>query len=399
MIAALAQGESSIEGLAFAEDTKSTLRCLEALGVRLEAEEERIRVRGNGLRGFRHASGVLDAGNSGTTMRLLAGILSGQQFSSEITGDGSLRKRPMRRVLDPLARMGARITGTPEGTAPLRIEPVDRLHAITYEMPVASAQVKSAILFAGLYADGTTTVVETLPTRDHTERMLGLDTRKQNGKHVVAIEGGMSIEPRAYVVPGDFSSAMFLLVAGLIVPHSGIVVRNVGLNPTRTAALEILKSMGADVTILDQRTAAGEVMGDVRARTSSLRTNMEIGAENVPALIDEFPILSVAAAFAEGEFTVRGAGELRHKESDRIQTIVTNLKAIGVEAEESADGFRVQGTPSVRGGNVTSEGDHRIAMAFAIAGLASSAGVAIEGGESAAISFPGFWEFVSRAQS
>jgi 3-phosphoshikimate 1-carboxyvinyltransferase len=397
MLAALAGGESTIEGLGIAEDPQSTMRCLEALGVELECGAGTIEVFGNGPRGFKQAKGALDAGNSGTTLRLLTGILSGQSFPSVMTGDESLRKRPMKRVVEPLTQMGARIRSTMEGTAPLHIEPVEKLHAITYELPVASAQVKSAILLAGIYAEGTTTVIEAVPTRDHTERMLGLQSKQQDGKSLISIHGGMSIEPRTYVVPGDISSALFLVVAALIVSRSEIVLRNVGLNPTRTAALDLLKQMGGVITILEERTVAGEAIGEIRVRSSSLRTNLAIGAEDVPALIDELPILAIAAACAEGTFTVTGAAELRHKESDRIRTIVANLRSIGVAAEETTDGFIVHGRTDVRGGKVDSAGDHRIAMAFAVAGLRSQDGVVIEGAESAAVSFPGFWEVLARA--
>jgi 3-phosphoshikimate 1-carboxyvinyltransferase len=327
-------------------------------------------------------------------MRLLAGILSGQQFSSEITGDGSLRKRPMRRVLDPLARMGARITGTPEGTAPLRIEPVDRLYAITYEMPVASAQVKSAILLAGLYADGVTTVVENVPTRDHTECMLGLEVGREQEKREVQVQGGMKIEAKKYVVPGDISSAAFLLSAALLTPQSEVVIRNVGLNPTRTAVLDVFRQMGGSIELTNRREVAGETIGDVVARSSELSTGFELQGARIAALIDEIPILAVTATFAKGLFVVRDAQELRAKESDRIKAIVTNLRTLGVEVEEYDDGFAFEGAKDIRGAELESFGDHRIAMAFAVAGLQARGGVKIRGAECVEISFPGFWEMV-----
>ncbi len=394
MISAIAEGRSEIEGLSAAADPVSTRRCLVDLGIDIEEKNGRVTVRGKGLRGLRAPANVLDAGNSGTTMRLLAGILVGQSFPSEITGDASLRNRPMQRVIEPLSRMGANIHGTERSTAPLHIEPVPTLDPITYRMPMASAQVKSALLLAGLYAEGCTTVVEPVPTRDHTERMLGLEIEREQGTTLVRVQGGMKLEGRKYVIPGDISSAAFLLSAALLTPRSEVELRDVGLNPTRTALLDVLRHMGARIELSNRREVAGEPLGNIIARSSELSTGFELKGSHVAALIDEIPILAVTAAFAKGVFVVREAQELRAKESDRIRAIVTNLRTLGVDVEEYEDGFALEGKHDLRGGEIESFGDHRIAMAFAVAGLRAHQGVTIRGAECVEISFPGFWDLL-----
>lgn len=399
MISALAGGNSVIEGVSAAADPVSTRQCLRALGVEIAEENGIVTVHGKGLRGLRSPAGVLDAGNSGTTMRLLAGMLVGQSFPSEITGDDSLRSRPMKRVIEPLSLMGANIQGSEESTAPLRIQPVSKLQSITYQMPLASAQVKSAILLAGLYAEGITTVVESIQTRDHTERMLGLEVQQEQGKQIVRVRGGMNIDGKKYVIPGDISAAAFLISAALLVPHSEIVIRNVGLNPTRTAVLDVFRQMGGRVELANRREVVGEPMGDIVAATSDLSTGFELKGERVAALIDEIPILAVTAVFARGLFVVRDAQELRVKESDRIKAIVLNLRAMGVEVEEYDDGFAFEGRTEIRGANLDSVGDHRIAMAFAVAGLRAREGVRIQGAECVEISFPRFWGTLKTLES
>lgn len=399
MISAIAEGRSEIEGISAAADPVSTRQCLSALGVEIEEKKGVVTVYGKGLRGLRSPERTLDAGNSGTTMRLLSGILVGQSFPSEITGDESLRSRPMQRVIEPLSLMGASIRGSDRSTAPLQIKPVSSLHPIRYHMPIASAQVKSAILFAGLYADGVTTVVEEMPTRDHTERMLGLEVEREQERRVIQVQGGMNIEGKKYVVPGDISSAAFLLSATLLTPRSEVVLRNVGLNPTRTAVLDVFRQMGGSIELTNKREIAGEPIGDIVARFSELSTGFELQGARVAALIDEIPILAVTAALAKGLFVVRDARELRAKESDRIKAIVTNLQALGVDVEEYEDGFAFEGKQELRGAEVESFGDHRIAMAFAVAGLRSRGGIKIRGAECVEISYPGFWETLKKLRA
>lgn len=393
MVASLARGTSEIVGGSGAQDPRSTQQCLIDLGVPIETRDNARVVRGSGLKGFRASARPLDAGNSGTTMRLLSGIMSGQDFPSVIVGDESLSKRPMRRILDPLREMGAEISGTSAGTAPLRISPSGRLHGIRYESAVPSAQVKSAILLAGLYAEGRTEVVERIPTRDHTERMLGLRPERRGDSVVVGVEGGTGPEPRQFLIPGDFSAAMYLLVAALIVPHSSLTVKNVGINPTRAAALNILRDMNGNIEVLDQRQNAGEPVADIRAQSSSLRSDITLGKREVSALIDEIPILAIAALFAEGTMSVRSAEELRNKESDRIAALVRNIRALGNEVEEYTDGFAFESKRNLIGATIESFGDHRIAMAFGVAGLALPR-VEIRDSDCVDISFPGFWKTI-----
>lgn len=399
MISAVAAGKSEIEGISAAADPVSTRQCLASLGVEIVEKGDILTVEGKGLRGLRAPVSVLDAGNSGTTMRLLSGILVGQSFPSEITGDASLRSRPMQRVIEPLTLMGASIRGSDRSTAPLQIKPVSRLHPIRYQMPIASAQVKSAILFAGLYADGITTVIEKVPTRDHTERMLGLEVGREEEKRVIQVQGGMKIEGKKYVVPGDISSAAFLLSAALLIPQSEVMVRNVGLNPTRTAVLDVFRQMGGSIELINRKEVAGEPLGDIVARFSELSTSFELKGARVAALIDEIPILAVTAAFAKGLFVVRDAQELRAKESDRIKAIVTNLRTLGVDVEEYDDGFAFEGKQELHGAEIESFGDHRVAMAFAVAGLRARGGAKVREAECVDISFPGFWEILKKLEA
>ncbi|HEY4613152.1 MAG TPA: 3-phosphoshikimate 1-carboxyvinyltransferase [Bacteroidota bacterium] len=391
MISALADGACEVTGLSGAADPVSTKTCLQSLGVEITERKNVTTVYGKGLHGLQAPKETLDAGNSGTTLRLLTGILSGQRFSSEMTGDESLRKRPMKRVMEPLQSMGADIRGTAEFTAPLRVNPVQKLKPISYDMPLASAQVKSAILLAGLYAEGITTVIESTPTRDHTERMLGLRVVERGGKQVAEVRGGMNITPCSFIVPGDISAAAFFVAAGMLVPNAEIRIQNVGLNPTRTAVLDVFRQMGGKIQVENRREISGEPIGDIVARTSELRSGFELKGGRVAAVIDEIPVIAVVAACSTGVFSVRDAKELRAKESDRIASIVSNLRALGLGVEEYDDGFAFESTGNLHGSRLQSYDDHRVAMAFAVAGLRASGETEIGDAECVDISFPGFW--------
>ncbi len=389
MLGALASGETTVFGFLHADDTDRTLVCLRALGVSIEEKETTLLVRGTGLR---QPAAPLDAGNSGTTMRLLAGILAGQPFETEITGDASLRGRPMDRVIEPLRQMGAEISAQGDGRyPPLRIRGA-RLRGITYALPVASAQVKSAVLLAGLFAEGTTMVMEPVPTRDHSERMMtyfGAQISRRG--NVITLSPG-ALRGREVRVPGDLSSAAFLLAAAAARPGSQVVVEEVGLNPTRTGVLDVLKAMGAQVEIRVDRTVNGEPIGTVTVRGGQLH-GVTIGGPMIPRVIDELPVLCVVATAAAGTTVISDAAELRVKESDRIGTIARGLRALGGEVEERPDGMAIHGSP-LRGGRISSAGDHRVAMAFAVAGLLARGPVTVEGAEAITISYPGFTEAV-----
>lgn len=391
MLAALAEGESVLTGFAPGADCASTLRCLGGLGIAVRrdpGDPSTVCLIGRGLHGLRSPSGPLDTGNSGTTMRLMAGLLAGQPFETTMTGDDSLRRRPMRRVIDPLTRMGAQIEAV-EGRAPLTIRG-GRLHAIEWTPAVPSAQVKSAVLLAGLFADGDTRVVEAVPTRDHTERAFdAFGLRVSRDGQAVAVRGGASLAAQRLVIPGDLSSAVFWMAAAAALPGSEIDIEQVGLNPTRTAVLGVLARFGAEVDVQEDRTHAGEPVGRIRVRHRVLRP-VSIKPEEVPAVIDEIPALAALAALGS-ELTVRGAGELRVKESDRISALAAGLRAIGADVEEFADGFHVRAA-RLTGGSVDAAGDHRLAMAFAVAALGASAPTTIAGAEAVAISYPGFFE-------
>lgn len=391
LIGALARGDTVIHNFLRADDCLRTVSCLRALGVSIQEEGDDVRVQGTGAQ-WHEAPAPLDAGNSGTTMRLLAGILSGQSFEAELTGDASLVSRPMDRLVEPLSQMGARIVALGGGRfPPLRITG-GPLRGISYTLPVASAQVKSAVLLAGLFARGETTVVEPVATRDHTERMLawfGAKVNQQTGR--VSVTSG-ELRGREVRVPGDMSSAAFLLAAAAARPGSELTVEGVGLNPTRTGVLDVLQALGAQVEVRPSGEHNGEPVGAVTVRGQRLR-GTRIGGDVIPRVIDELPVLCVIAAAAEGETVISDATELRVKESDRIAIIARGLRALRGEVEERPDGLTVYGSP-LHAGRVASGGDHRIAMAFAVAGLLADGPVTVEGAESIAVSFPGFADTV-----
>jgi len=397
LIGAICEDETRITGFGRSADTESTIAAVRALGATVDEHDvDTITVHGVGLRGMRAPDGPIDCGNAGTLVRLLAGILAGQTGQEfELEGDESLSARPMDRIATPLTRMGAGVE-TADGRLPLGIQGRP-LHGIDYELPVASAQVKSCVLLAGLFADGATTVVEPIPTRDHTERML-----EHAGARVTRRPTSVTVEPADVLrlpsveVPGDISSAAPFLVGAAIVPGSAVTVHGVGLNPRRAGILDVLERMGARIAIYNRRAIGGEPAGDVEVRASDL-VGATIAAQEVPSLIDELPILAVAACHARGETVVRGAGELRAKESDRIEAVVEELRRIGGHIRATRDGFRIKGVPArLRGGVVDSHGDHRLAMLGAIAGVASVEGVELRGAEAAAVSFPGFFEVLEQ---
>jgi 3-phosphoshikimate 1-carboxyvinyltransferase len=395
MLGAIAEGPSEIHFFATSADCQSTLDCLKELGVTIERRENVVSIQGAGLAGLKPPQQALDAGNSGSTMRMLSGILAGQPFRTVIGGDASLSRRPMKRVIDPLTQMGARIRSAEGGLPPLEIQG-GALHPIRYELPVASAQVKTAVLFAGLYAEGETTVVEPLATRDHTEIALE-QMGAEIGRHqrTIAVRGRAGLEGKKLYVPGDISSAAFFLVAGLLVPESNLVIRNVGLNPTRTAILDVLASMGGRVKILNVEMLNGELLGDLHVEAGSLQGG-EIPGELVPGLIDELPVLSVLGTQADQGLTFHGAAELRVKESDRIAVVAANLRRMGAEVEEFPDGLRVAGRQKLRGAEIDTQGDHRIAMAFATAGLVAEGTTVIRDSACVDVSFPEFFETLER---
>lgn len=392
MLSALGDGTSRIHNFPASADPQSTLACMRALGATTaETDDGVLTVRGRGVNGLRPPSEPLDCGNSGTTMRLLAGILAGQKFGSVLTGDDSLAARPMQRIADPLCAMDARIQ-LRDGHAPIRIRASrGGLKAIEYRLPVASAQVKSCVLLAGLYANGTTTVVESTPARDHTERMLDLPVEGVGGERHIHVEGGLQIPAQTWHIPGDFSGAAFFLVAGTVVPDSELTLEGVGLNPSRTALLDVLRGMGADIRVRNERTEGGEPMGDLVVRAAPLE-GVDVGGRLIPNLIDEIPVLAVAAACAEGTTTIRDAEELRVKETDRLHAMTENLRAMGATIEEQEDGLTIHGSgPSLLGTDVNSFDDHRIAMAMGVAGLVAHGPTTVHDAGCARISFPGFW--------
>ena len=395
MLGALAEGVTEISGFLEGEDSLATLRAFHAMGVAIDGPEDgRVTVHGVGLHGLKAPSAPLDLGNSGTSMRLLSGLLAGQAFDVEVVGDHSLMSRPMRRVTEPLAKMGAQIGVTEMGTAPLKIKGGHALQGIRYDMPVASAQVKSCLLLAGLYADGRTCVQEPAPTRDHTERMLsgmGYAVSSQGGK--ICLDGGGRLTATPIDVPADISSAAFFLVGASIAPGSDLLLEHVGINPTRTGVLEILKLMGADIEIRHQREVGGEPVADLRVRSAQLQ-GIDIPLAQVPLAIDEFPVLFIAAACAQGRTLLSGAEELRVKESDRIQVMADGLQALGIQAEPTEDGMIIQGG-CLSAGRVDSKGDHRIAMSFAMAALRAQGPINIDDCANVNTSFPGFVELAS----
>ncbi|ATS20941.1 3-phosphoshikimate 1-carboxyvinyltransferase [Xanthomonas phaseoli pv. phaseoli] len=390
MFAALADGVSQIDGFLEGEDTRSTAAIFAKLGVRIETPSASRRiVHGVGVDGLQPPTEALDCGNAGTGMRLLAGLLAAQRFDSVLVGDESLSKRPMRRVTGPLAQMGARIQTQDDGTPPLHVHGGQALHGIDFVSPVASAQVKSAVLLAGLYAQGETSVTEPHPTRDYTERMLsafGVEIDFSPGQ--ARLRGGQRLRAKDIAVPADFSSAAFFIVAASVVPGSEVVLRAVGLNPRRTGLLAALRLMGADIGEENHAEHGGEPVADLRVRYAPLR-GAEIPEALVPDMIDEFPALFVAAAAASGQTVVTGAAELRVKESDRLAAMATGLRTLGVRVDETPDGATIHGG-SIGSGVIESHGDHRIAMAFAIAGQLSTGQVQVNDVANVATSFPGF---------
>lgn len=389
---ALGQGQTSVTNFCSGEDTYRTVEAFRSLGIRIDGDDRKYTVHGKGLTGLKEPGNVIDAGNSGTTTRLITGLLSGQHFHTVITGDDSLRSRPMKRVTAPLRTMGARIDGRENGNyVPLAIRGTD-LAPLTYDIPVASAQVKSALILAGLYANGTTEITEPIATRDHTERMLaamGADIDRE-GK-TIRVQGFPKLDPLTVQVPGDISSAAFFMVAATIVPGSEVLLRDVGYNPSRTGVIDILKEMGADIEITNPSLEGGEPKVDVLVRYGKLSA-ATIAGDMIPRAIDELPILAVAAAYAEGTTTIRDAKELRVKETDRIHAMVCGLRDFGATVEEFEDGMAVTGKEQLQGTTVSSFGDHRIAMALIVAGLAAIGETTVEGSDAIAISYPEFMD-------
>jgi 3-phosphoshikimate 1-carboxyvinyltransferase len=394
LLGAIGEGETLVRGFGRSADTEATIAAVRALGVKVEeVAHDELYVLGVGLRGLR--PGTVDCANAGTLMRLLAGIAAGQPGRFELTGDESLRSRPMERIAEPLRQMGAEVA-TADGHAPVVVDGTGSLHGLTYELPVASAQVKSAVLLAGINASGQTTVVEPAPTRDHTELMLesaGVPVRR--GPTSVTVQPADSLRLGEVDVPGDFSSAAPLLAAAALVPGSDLTIHDVGLNPRRTGLLDVLERMGAHLAVFNRRRAGREQVGDVQIQFSELGA-VEVGADEVPRLVDELPLVALLASHARGKSVVRGAAELRVKESDRIEAVADGLRACGAHVHSRPDGWTIAGVPTrLRGGRVDARGDHRIAMLGAVAGLASREGAEVEGAETVAISFPGFFELLN----
>ncbi|MGE0101728.1 MAG: 3-phosphoshikimate 1-carboxyvinyltransferase [Blastocatellales bacterium] len=397
MMAAIGSGRSTIRNYSSARDCQSTLDCLEMLGVEISRAPEAIIIEGVGLDGLRAPSGILDAGNSGTTIRLLSGILAGQPFTIVITGDESIQRRPMKRVIEPLTLMGARIEARDGNFAPLTITG-GGLKSIEYKPPVASAQVKSCVLLAGLFTDGVTTVIESTPTRDHTEvmlRQIGAQIEQQGER--ISVTGRQPLRPLGdYTVAGDLSSAAFFIVAALLCPGSRVRLRHIGVNPSRTALLDVLRQIGGRIEVESPRLVHGEPVADLVAESSQLSGDLELSGAVIANLIDEIPILAIAGTQLDGTLTIRDARELRVKESDRIRAIVDNLRLIGIEVEEFEDGLRIRGRQTIRGGEINSFGDHRIAMAFAVAGLIAEGETVINDADAAAVSLPEFYDLLRR---
>jgi 3-phosphoshikimate 1-carboxyvinyltransferase len=397
MLGSLAEGTTEVSGLLEGEDVLATLKAFLAMGVNATGPDNgHLVIEGVGLHGLKAPDQPLDMGNSGTAMRLLAGILAGQAFDSELTGDASLSKRPMNRVADPLRMMGARIETEAGGRPPIKIFGGQSLKGIRYNMPVASAQVKSCLLLAGMYAEGGTEVSEPAPTRDHTERMLGgFGYPVTKAGHVARVRGGAKLSATRIDVPADISSAAFFLVGASIARDSELVLEHVGINPTRIGVLHILQDMGADITIENERVIGGEPVADIHVRSAQLK-GIHIPEDQVPLAIDEFPVLFVAAACAAGTTVLTGARELRVKESDRIAVMAEGLKRLGVALQETEDGIIINGG-AIGGGEVDSHDDHRIAMAFAIAGLRATAPVTVRDCRNVDTSFPGFVSLAQQA--
>jgi len=403
MLAGLAEGTSELRNFSAAADCHSTLGCMSALGADVKVEKDVVRITGRGPRGLKSSWRALDAGNSGTTMRLLTGILAGQEFTTKLTGDGSLQKRPMKRVVGPLREMGADIRAKDDNFAPLEIKGA-RLHAIDYQMPMASAQVKSAVLLAGMFAEGVTSVTEPARTRDHTELALeefGAAVERQGRTtRIHGLFGGNGagkLVGKSLDVPGDISSAVFFIAAASLLADSSISIHNVGLNPTRTAILDVFAGMGASIQMLSLTSSYGEIIGDLAVKSASLKGGV-IEGDVIPLVIDELPMLAALGPFTEEGIEIRNAGELRVKESDRIAALVENLRRMGATVEERPDGLKVEGRRAgkLHGAEIEPHGDHRIAMAFAVAGLAAEGATIIRDADCAGVSYPAFFEDLNR---
>jgi 3-phosphoshikimate 1-carboxyvinyltransferase len=396
IFSAISKGRSVIRNYLRAQDTISTLNAMRALGISIE-EDNDVVIEGKGLYGLKEPQSVIDCGNSGTTMRLTAGLVSGNPFFSVLSGDESLRERPMGRIIKPLRQMGAHIMARDGDRHPPVAIRGGGLKGIRYEMPVASAQVKSAIILAGLYAEGETELIEPVKSRDHTERMLpsyGAALRVEGSKITVA--GGRELKARDIYVPADFSSSAFFIVGALTIKGSDLKIKEVGMNPARTGLLNVLKRMGAVFEIENLKDVSGEPVGDIHIRAADRLKGADIKEDEVPSLIDEFPILCIAASLAEGVTTIRGAGELRVKETDRINAMAEGLRKMGIEVEEYKDGLAINGKDSLKGAVLESRKDHRIAMAFSIAALSAEGKTVINDSDSADVSFPGFYETLRR---
>lgn len=396
MLSSIAEGISHISGFLQGQDSLNTMRAFQAMGVNIERIDDQITVKGVGLHGLTRPDSALDMGNSGTAMRLLLGLLAGQNFDATLIGDESLSDRPMNRVINPLIEMQAVIDCEANGTAPLKVHGRSNLIAIDYQLPMASAQVKSCILLAGLYAKGETVVTEPAPTRDHTERMLrGFGCQVETNGAVIKMQGGQKLTATDIEVPADISSAAFFLVAGSISIGTELTLNQVGINPTRTGVIDILKLMGADISIIKQRDVGGEPVADLVVRSAELR-GIDIPESLVPLAIDEFPVLLIAAACARGKTTLSGAEELRLKESDRIQAMANGLSTLGIDATPTADGIGITGG-MMGGGIVESHGDHRIAMAFSVASIRATDTITINNCNNVNTSFPGFVDLATSA--
>jgi 3-phosphoshikimate 1-carboxyvinyltransferase len=388
LISSLAEGKSYLKNLSNSDDVKSTISCLQALGIEIKFNEKEFIVNGMGYKGYKKPVSPLDAGNSGTTARLLTGILAAQSFESVMTGDVSLSSRPMRRIIEPLTQMGNNIKSD-DGRLPIMIYPVDKLKAIKYQLPVASAQVKSSILFAGLHLDEQTTVIESIQTRNHTENLLDLRVVVENEKIISSVSKNNYPEAKEYFIPGDISSAMFFIVLTLLTKNSELLLKDVSLNPTRTECLSLLKRMGGYIQIEQKGISNNEIYGNLLVKSSDL-SNIKIENEIIPLIIDEIPSLTIAGIYADGNFELKGAAELRVKESDRIKAICHNLLKLGLDVEEYDDGFSVSGKIKMSAEQFNSFGDHRIAMAFAILSSLLKEGGRVDRFESAAVSNPNF---------
>jgi 3-phosphoshikimate 1-carboxyvinyltransferase len=394
IFSAMASGKSSIKNLSQGEDVKSTMKIMQQLGVKVVREEKQIIIDGCGFKGFKKSNTELDCGNSGTSARLICGLLATQNFNSTLIGDSSLSKRPMKRVIEPLKKMGVEFILNENLTLPLRIIPGSKINSIKYDMPVASAQVKSSVLIAGLHCESKTDVIENERTRNHTEKMLGLPVRLENEKIISSSSNKYYPTAKEYFVPGDISTSAFHIVLTLLTPNSELIIKNVSLNPTRTGFIEVLKQMGANIFYEEIKISSNEEYGNVIVKSSSLK-NIKIDAQIIPNIIDEIPILTIAGIFADGDFMIENAKELRVKESDRIKSICTNLKCLGLNVEESEDGFIVSG--SIKNSNPVFEsfGDHRIAMSFSILSMLLGNGGEVNGFECVNISNPKFEEQVN----